>query len=109
MTNDLNKYKKIDKDLSALRSKHVELEKNLNTKLDVVTQQRDDLQKSYEKLNEQIQQYEQMKIKYDQNSSSTSITNELQDELNEVKAKNDRLRQRNWKVMEQLNKLSPEQ
>ncbi len=106
---DINKYKKIDKDLSALQEKHNELEKSLNLKLNNITQQRDDLQKTCDKLKEKVQEYEQMKQKYDQlneNQTKTTNINELQQELNEAKAKNDLLRQRNWKIMEQLNKLT---
>jgi hypothetical protein len=77
-------------------------EKDLNLKLDDITHQRDDLRKSYDELNEQIQHYEQLQIKYDQ-LLSNSINNEIQEELNEVKAKNDLLRQRNCKILDQLH------
>jgi chromosome segregation ATPase len=112
MVADINKYKKIDRDLSALQTKHTELEKDLTFKLDNITHQRDDLQKSSEQLKEKLQQYEQLQIKYDefiQNQTKSSNIDELQQELNELKAKNDVLRQRNWKIMEQLNKLSYQQ
>ncbi len=102
MANDLNKYKKIEKDLNIFKEKHLELEKDLNLKLDNITHQRDDLRKSYDELNEQIQHYEQLQIKYDQ-LLSNSINNEIQEELNEVKAKNDLLRQRNCKILDQLH------
>jgi len=102
---DINKYKKIDKDLSTLQEKHNELEKNLNLKLNKITQQRDDLQKTCEKLKEKIQEYEQI----NENQIQTLNINELQQELNEAKAKNDLLRQRNWKIMEQLNKFTHKQ
>jgi len=105
MIADINRYKKIDKDLSTLQQKHKELEKNSNSKLNDLIHQRDDLQKSCDQLREKIQQYEQLKIKHDE-LNQTSNNDELQQELNEVKAKNDVLRQRNWKIMEQLNKLS---
>jgi hypothetical protein len=59
MINDLNKYKKIEIDLNDLQAKHVEMEKNLNTKLDDLTRQRD-------QLIEQIQHYEQLQNKREQ-------------------------------------------
>jgi len=105
MIADINRYKKIDKDLSTLQQKHKELEKNSNSKLNDLIHQRDELQKSCDQLREKLQQYEQLKIKHDE-LNQTSNNDELQQELNEVKAKNDVLRQRNWKIMEQLNKLS---
>jgi uncharacterized coiled-coil DUF342 family protein len=108
MTADLNKYKKIDKDLLTLRQKHNELEQNLNSKLNDLIQERDNLKKSYDELKEQVQQYEQIKIKYDQLVQTPHLV-DLQQELNEVKSKNDLLRQRNWKIIEQLNKLTHEQ
>jgi len=112
MIADINKYKKIEKDLNRLQTKHHELEKNFNLKLNDLTQQRDNLQKSCDQLKEKVQQFEQLKIKYDQliqNQTQFSNIDELQQELNEAKAKNDLLRQRNWKIMEQLNKLSYQQ
>jgi FtsZ-binding cell division protein ZapB len=111
MVADINKYKKIDRDLIALQTKHTELEKDLTFKLDNITHQRDELQKSSEQLKEKLRQYEQLQIKYDefiQNQTKSSNIDELQQELNELKAKNDVLRQRNWKIMEQLNKLAEE-
>ncbi len=102
---DLNTYKKIDKDLSELEEKHNELEKSLNAKLDDITHQRDDLQNTCAELKAKVQEYEQLKTNYD----GSSNLEQLQQELNEVKAKNDLLRQRNWKIIEQLNKLSQEQ
>lgn len=80
MINDLNKYKKIEKDLNILQDKHIQLEKDLNSKLNDLTHQRDELKKSYDQLNEQIQYYEQLQNKYEQ----------LQEELN---TKNDLLKQ----------------
>ena len=59
MINDLNKYKKIEIDLNQLQEKHVEMEKNFNTKLDDLTHQRD-------QLIEQIQHYEQLQNKHEQ-------------------------------------------
>ncbi|CAF1212401.1 unnamed protein product [Adineta ricciae] len=105
---DLNKYKKIDKDLAALQQKHKGLEKSSKTKLNDLIQERNELQKSCEKLQEQLQQDEQIKHQYDelvQNQTQVANLDELQQELAEVKAKNDTLRQRNLKIMEQLNKL----
>ncbi len=112
MIADINKYKKIEKDLNRLQTKHTELEKNFNLKLNDLTQQRDNLQKSSDQLKEKVQQFEQLKIKYDQliqNQTQFSNIDELQQELNEAKAKNDLLRQRNWKIMEQLNKFTHKQ
>ncbi|CAF3208425.1 unnamed protein product [Rotaria sp. Silwood2] len=107
MLEDLNKYKKIDKDLSLFQKKSNELKENLNTKLNNITQQRDDLEKTREKLEEKIQQYGQLKIKYDQlvqNETETSDLDQLQQELKKVKDQNDVLTQRNFKITEQLNR-----
>ncbi|CAF0938633.1 unnamed protein product [Rotaria sordida] len=107
MFDDLNKYKKIDKDLIIFQKKYNELKENLNIKLDNITQQRDELEKTCEELEVKIQQYEQLKIKYDQfiqNETETTNIDQLQQELNEVKNKNDLLRQRNLKITKHLNK-----
>ncbi|CAF3748739.1 unnamed protein product [Rotaria magnacalcarata] len=97
MIDDLNKYKKIDKDLGTIRQKHKELKNNLNSKLDEVSNERDKLEKYGDQLNRKIQQYEPLKIEYEQliqNEAETSNLDKLQQELNELKAKNDLLRQR---------------
>ncbi|CAF3816364.1 unnamed protein product [Adineta steineri] len=112
MIADINKYKKINKDLSILQQKHKDLEKNSNLKLNELIKQRNELQKSYDYLKEKVQQYDQLKAKYDelvQSQAQMKNVEELEQELIEVKAKNDLLRQRNWKVMEQLNKHSHKQ
>jgi chromosome segregation ATPase len=108
MANDINKYKKIEKDLNTLQINYNELEKGLNLKLNNIIHQRDNLQRSCDELKDKTQEYEQLKIKYDQLYSGSNI-DQLQQELNEAKTKNDLLRQRNWKIMEQLNKLLHEQ
>lgn len=96
----------MEKDLSTLQQKHTELEISLKKKLNNITHERDDLRKSCDELKEQLDQNEQSKVESDQISSNTD---QLQKELNEAKTKNDLLRQRNWKIMEQLNKLKHEQ
>ncbi|CAF3529601.1 unnamed protein product [Rotaria socialis] len=112
MIDDLNKYKKIDKDLGTIRQKHKDLKENLDSKLDEVSNERDELEKYGDQLNRKIQQYEPLKIEYEQliqNEAETSNLDKLQQELNELKAKNDLLRQRHVKIMEQLNKKSHSQ
>jgi len=86
--NDLNKYKKIDRDLNNLQTKHSELEKNLTEKLNNLIDERDQLQTKYE----------QFKIQ-----NQTSDLSQLEEEFNELQTKNNLLKQR-----EQLNKLSLE-
>jgi hypothetical protein len=114
MIGDINKYKKLDKESTTLRQKQHELEKSLNSKLTDITRQRDELKAYCDQSKEKVQQYEQLKIQYDQliqneKQEQTRPIDDVQQELTEVKAKNDLLRQRNWKVMEQLNKLLDEQ
>lgn len=111
MIADINKYRKLDKELTSLRQKHAELEKTSSAKIDEIVEQRDELSKTCEDLKSKIRQCEQTKVKYDQlmkNQSNKSLI-KLQDELNDLKAQNDQLRQRNWKIMEELNKLLNEQ
>ena len=111
MIADINKYRKLDKELTNLRQKHSELEKTSSTKIEEIAEQRDELKKTCEDLKSKIHQCEQIKAKYDQlmkNQSNKSLI-KLQDELNDIKAQNDQLRQRNWKIMEELNKLLNEQ
>ncbi|CAF0864206.1 unnamed protein product [Rotaria sordida] len=111
MIADINKYKKLDKELTNLRQKHNELDKNLNSKINEISHQRDELRTHCGQLKEQVQEYEQLQLKYDkliQNQSNNS-TNEIKQEINNLKTKNDQLRQRNWKIMEELNKLLDEQ
>ena len=92
LVNDLNKYKKMEKDLQSLQEKHLELENNFQSKLTDLTEQRDHLHDLTNELQSQIE------------SHQTNRT-PLEQELIELKMKNDLLRQRNWKIMEQLNKL----
>jgi DNA repair exonuclease SbcCD ATPase subunit len=111
MIADINKYRKLDKELTSLRQKHDELDKNLNSKINEITLERDELQITCDQLKEKVQQYEQLKIKYDQliQKRSKIPANKLQEELNELKIHNDQLRQRNWKIMDELNKLLHDQ
>ena len=88
LINDLNKYKKIEKDLQSLQSKHQELETNFNSKLTNLTEQRDQLRQTCDELTNQI-------------------PTDPNPELTDLKTKNDLLKQRNGKIMDQLNKLSP--
>ena len=109
---DLKKYKKIDTDLNLAREQFNELRQNLNLKLNDLIDQRDQLQMSCNQLEEKAQEYEQLQIKYDQlirNQLPTSNFDQLQQELNDVKAKNDLLKQRHRKIIEQLNKQSHQQ
>jgi chromosome segregation ATPase len=100
MIADINKYKKLDKELTNLRQKHGELEKNLNSKITEITNQRDEVQKQSNQLIEKIQQYEKL---------IQNPTNQVTEELNNLKIENDQLRQSNWKNMEELNKLLNDQ
>ncbi|CAF1476375.1 unnamed protein product [Rotaria sp. Silwood1] len=109
MLNDLHKYKKIDKDLSIFQKKYDELKENLDTKLNDVTQQYDELEETSKQLKEKLQQYEPLKIKYDQliqNDTETSNFDQLQQELNELKAKNEVLTQRNIMFVTKLLLIS---
>ncbi|CAF2367475.1 unnamed protein product [Rotaria sp. Silwood2] len=111
MIADINKYKKLDKELTNLRQQHNDLDKNLNAKINEVTHQRDEFLVHCDQLREQVEQYEKLQIKYDkliQNQPHNS-TNEIKQEINDLKTKNDQLRKRNWKIMEELNKLLDEQ
>jgi SMC interacting uncharacterized protein involved in chromosome segregation len=107
MIADINKYKKLDKELTNLRQQHSELEKNFNSKITEITNQRDELKTQYDQLKEKIQQYEQLQIKYDQLIQNP--THQVAQELNDLKTKNDQLRQSNWTKMGELNKLINEQ
>ncbi|CAF3393306.1 unnamed protein product [Rotaria socialis] len=111
MIADINKYKKLDKELTNFRQKYNEIDKNLNEKINEVTHQRDKLRVHCNHLKEQVEQYEQLQIKYDKliQSKSNNSTFQIQQEINKLKAKNDELRQRNWKTMEELNKSLHEQ
>ena len=60
MIADINKYKKLDKELTNLRQKHTELEKNLTGKINDIIHQRDELQNQCDQLNEKVQEYEQL-------------------------------------------------
>ncbi|CAF5180681.1 unnamed protein product, partial [Rotaria magnacalcarata] len=105
------KYKKLDKELTNFRQKYNEIDNNLNGKINEVTHQRDELRVHFNLLKEQVEQYEQLQIKYDKliQSKSNNSTVQIQQEINDLKAKNDELRQRNWKIMEELNKSLHEQ
>jgi len=107
MIADINKYKKLDKELTNLRQQHSELEKNFNSEITEITNQRDELKIQYDQLKEKIQQYEQLQIKYDQLIQNP--THQVTQELNDLKTKNDQLRQSNWTKMGELNKLINEQ
>ncbi len=107
MIADINKYKKLDKELTSLRQKHTELEKNFNSKITEITDQRDELQSGYDQLKEKVQQYEQLQIKYDQLVQNP--TNDIAQKINDLKTENDQLRQSNWKNMEELNKQQQNQ
>lgn len=111
MIADINKYKKLDKELTALRQKHSELEKSTTAKLDELGEQRDELQKTCDELKDRAQQFEQIKAKHEQlmKSPPNRTTAKLQEELSALKAENDQLRQRNWKMVEELNRLLKEQ
>ncbi|CAF2118028.1 unnamed protein product [Rotaria magnacalcarata] len=111
MIADINKYKKLDKELTNFRQKYNEIDNNLNGKINEVTHQRDGLRVHCNLLKEQVEQYEQLQIKYDKliQSKSNNSTVQIQQEINDLKAKNDELRQRNWKIMEELNKSLHEQ
>jgi predicted nucleic acid-binding Zn-ribbon protein len=108
MIADINKYKKLDKELTNLRQQHQVLEKDFNSKIENITHQRDGLQVHCDQLKEKIQQYEQLQIKYNQLIQNNS-TNANQQELNTLKAKNDQLQQQNCKLTEELNKFSNKQ
>lgn len=43
MIADINKYRKLDKELTELRQKHADLEKDLNEKISEITAERDQL------------------------------------------------------------------
>jgi len=108
MIADINKYKKLDKELTVLKQKHVELEKDCNNKINEITAERDDLKKQCENLAEQVKSDDVVQKKYDQiiHHPSLIAKRQLEQELNEFKAKNDQLRQENWKTIEKINGLS---
>lgn len=58
LINDLNKYKKIEKDFQSFQEKHLELENNFHSKLTDLTEQRDHLRQLTEQLQSQIQSHE---------------------------------------------------
>ena len=103
MIADINKYKKLDKELTSLRQKHQELEKSVNSQVSSLTEQRDDLQAQCDKYKEHLHDYDEVL----RNVASKS-KDQLERELNEFKAKNDQIRQQNWKVMDDINRLSGE-
>ena len=100
MMADMNKYKKADKELTVLRQKHLELEQVYETTVNDLTVERDQLQVQCDQLKVKMLDYEQ---------SADPNTDDLRQQLNGFKAKNDQLRQRNWKIMEELNRLLREQ
>ena len=63
MIADINKYKKLDKELTTLRQKHADLEKNLTERITEMTNQRD-------QLKEKVHEYEQS------NRKNTEASNE---------------------------------
>ena len=97
---DVNKYKKADKELTALRQKHRELEQAHEAKVNELTLERDQLQVQCDQLNLKMHEHEQ---------SADPSADDLRQQLNGFRAKNDQLRQRNWKIMEELNRLLREQ
>lgn len=99
---DINKYKKIEKDLIALQEAHRELEKSSKKKLNRLTHERNDLQKSHDELQEQLD-------KYEYSEPTSPDIDRLQQEVIEAKEKNNLLRQRNCKILEQLNKFQSQQ
>jgi hypothetical protein len=107
MIADINKYKKLDKELTNLRQKHIDLEKNSNSKITEITNQRDELQIQYNQLKEKLQQYEELKIKYEQFLQNPP--DQIEQELKNFNTENDQLTQSNCKNMEELNKLLNEQ
>ena len=107
MISDINKYKKLDKELTSLRQKHSELEKSFNTKIAEITTERDELEVQYKQSKEQVEKYEELQKKYEQLRQNP--LNHIEQELNDLKIENDQLRQSNWKNMEELNKLLNEQ
>lgn len=96
MIADINKYKKLDKELTTLRQKHTELEKDSQRKLSEMTKERDDLQVQYEQLQDKLRQYEQTK----------NSPEELQQQIEQLKIENNQIRQSNWKGMDEVNKSS---
>lgn len=108
MIADINKYKKLDKELTALKQQHVELEKDFNNKINEITAEREDLKKKCENLAEQVKSDDVVQKKYEQiiRHPSAIAKRQLEQELNEFKAKNDQLRQENWKIIEKINGLS---
>lgn len=104
MIADINKYKKMDKELAALHQKHNELERNFDGKIAEIAKERDELQSQCEQLKGRVQQFEQLEVKYDQLVQNPA--NHIEQELSQLKSENDRFRQSNWKKMEEVNKLS---
>ena len=96
MISDMNKYKKMDKELTTLQQKYTELEKTSQTILTERTKERDDYQIQCEELKEKLRQSEQ--------TSKTST--ETEEKIQQLKSENNQIRQSNWKAMEDVNKLS---
>ena len=58
MISDINKYKKLDKELTNLRQKHSDSEKDFNVKLTEMTSQRDQLQTQCNQLKDKLTELE---------------------------------------------------
>ena len=69
MIADINKYKKLDKELTSLRQKHNEMEKNFTGKINEIVSQRDELQSQCDQFKGKVQEHEQLQIKYEQINS----------------------------------------
>ena len=101
MIADINKYKKLDKELSTLRQKYQDLEKNFTSQVSTLTEQRDSLQEQCEKHQEHLRDCDQVFA-----DTASKSSEQLARELADLKAKNDQIRQQNWKVMDDINRLS---
>ena len=110
MIADINKYKKLDKELTALKQKHGDLEKDFNEKIAVVAAQRDELKKKCQLLEEQVKNDEALQEKYEKwiRHPSAIRKREIEQEVNELKAKNEQLKEENGKVIEKINELTSE-
>lgn len=65
MIADINKYKKLDKELTALKQKHGDLEKECNGKIAEITAERDELKRKCELLEEQVKNDQTLQEKYE--------------------------------------------
>ena len=107
MIADINKYKKLDKELSNFRQKYQEMETNCQKQIDEVMNERDELRIELEKLKENLTNHQQLQIEYEQlaRNSSNTTREELEKELEDLKLKNDQLTQESWKVAQEINRL----